>query len=251
MARLKVADPPQHGYRTGGATTAPAAAGASAPTPESPPRRRAPKPSIKKKRVSLTPNRQATLAVEYAGLPKPKAERNRALDGLCRKYGCNSHYPRQMVSGLSLNGKLPPSRKGKAGRNPRITVRSRRRPASQADPSRERLRPDVSAGGGEDWLPQEHGAALDEEEQVAGRRQVHPPHPDRHEHRPAQGVGAGAPQSTTTGTSLGRHRREVVLRVFALGQAQAAAGRREAQAEDQVEALHRQGDDALHHCQAV
>lgn len=51
--------------------------------------------------------------------------------------------------------------------------------------------------------------------------------------------------------SLGRHRREVVLRVLALGQAQAAAGRREAQAEDQVEALHRQGDDALRHCQAV
>ena len=119
MPRLKVVEPPQHAFSTGGAVTKRArqnskrrpkgslAATAEAGTPNS-------------TKTTLSPNRQSALLVRYNELPTGKEEHSAALRNLCAEFEVGISLPARLLKTVKASGKLP-TRKGKGGRNKVIT----------------------------------------------------------------------------------------------------------------------------------
>ena len=74
-----------------------------------------------KKRVQLTPNRQAALILAYKELPRtPRAARTAALNELCASYGVITDLPASLCRQVQRRKKLP-TRKGVGGRKQRVT----------------------------------------------------------------------------------------------------------------------------------
>jgi hypothetical protein len=69
----------------------------------------------RKKRVSLTPNRQAAVAVQYGQLmaTKDSKARRKAHDALCKKFDVNSRYLGRVSKGLITKARLPDKRKAR------------------------------------------------------------------------------------------------------------------------------------------
>ena len=152
MARLKVAEPPQHGARTGGEyewqgrARKKRSSPTDDPSPPSTPEAAGSDDEHRrptKRRCSLTPNRQAAIAVAYERLPgrKNSAEWRGALSELCSKYDVGARYPAKVATRLAEEGKLPSSRKGTGGRPMRIGEEEAEE--LENSPSRERLRHDI------------------------------------------------------------------------------------------------------------